>query len=112
MRVSNSSKDHWIFATGGYPEAHGEKSQERAIWAALAWGTSRPSIKGLIVWDAGDYGVIRGLRAADGHLRRATFAIMRAMKGLRESAAPVGAPAPPVDTTARKDTAKKATKKR
>jgi hypothetical protein len=113
MRVSNSSKDHWIFATGGYPEAHGEQSQERAIWAALAWGTSRPNIKGLIVWDAGDYGVIRGLRAADGHLRRATFAIMRAMKGLRESAAPAGAPtAPAVDTTARKDTTKKATAKR
>jgi hypothetical protein len=92
MSVSNSSKDHWIFATGGYPEAHGEASQERAIWAALAWGTSRPMIKGLIVSEAGDYGVIRGLRAADGHLRRATFAIMRAMKGLRESTAPDSTP--------------------
>jgi hypothetical protein len=115
MRVSNSNKDHWIFATGGYPEAHGEKSQERAIWAALAWGTSRPRIKGLIVWDAGDYGMIRGLRAADGHLRRATFAIMRAMKGLRESAAPPSAPAtaPPVttDTTARKDTTRKSARR-
>jgi hypothetical protein len=37
---------------------------------------------------------------------------MRAMKGLRESAAPVGAPAPPVDTTARKDTTKKAATRR
>jgi hypothetical protein len=112
MRVSNSPKDHWIFASGGYPEAHGEMSQERAIWAALAWGTSRPSIKGLIVWDAGDYGVIRGLRGADGHLRRATFAIMRAMKGLRESAAPAGAPTNQVDTTATRDTAKKDTAKK
>jgi hypothetical protein len=92
MSVSSSSKDHWIFAAGGYPEAHGEASQERAIWAALAWGTSRPMIKGLIVSEAGDYGVIRGLRAADGHLRRATFAIMRAMKGLRESTAPDSTP--------------------
>jgi hypothetical protein len=49
-------------------------------------------IKGLIVSEAGDYGVIRGLRAADGHLRRATFAIMRAMKGLRESTAPDSTP--------------------
>jgi hypothetical protein len=104
MRVSSSAKDHWIFATGGYPEAHGEKSQERAIWAALAWGTSRPNIKGLIVWDAGDYGMIRGLRGADGHFRRATFAIMRALKGLRESAAPPSAPQIRADT-AKKDTA-------
>ncbi len=112
MRVSNSPKDHWIFASGGYPEAHGEQSQERAIWAALAWGTSRPSIKGIIVWDAGDYGIIRGLRAADGHLRRATFAIMRAMKGLRESAAPAVVPAVAPDTGVKKDTAKKASTKK
>ena len=60
-------------------------------------------------WAAGDYGMIRGLRAADGHLRRATFAIMRAMKGLRESAAPAVPTAPPVDTVARKDTTRKRT---
>ena len=67
----DSPKEHWVFAAGGYPEAHGEASQERAVWAALAWATSRPSIKGLIVSEAGDYGSITGLRAADGHLRRA-----------------------------------------
>jgi hypothetical protein len=88
MQASRSRKPHWVFAAGGYPEAHGEASQMRAIWAALAWATSRPAIKGLIVSEAGDYGVIRGLRAADGHLRRATFAVMNAMRGLRESAAP------------------------
>ncbi len=88
MQTARSPKEHWVFATGGYPEAHGEASQERAVWAALAWATSRPQIKGVIIDEAGDYGTIRGLRAADGHLRRATFAVMRAMKGLRESAAP------------------------
>ncbi|MEO8561208.1 MAG: hypothetical protein ABI601_03975 [bacterium] len=87
MRESVSTKDHWVFAAGGFPEAHGEASQERAIWAALAWATSRPSIKGLLVREAGDYGSITGLRAPDGHLRRATFAVMRAMRGVRESAA-------------------------
>ena len=70
MRESNSTKEHWVFAAGGFPEAHGEASQERAIWAALAWATSRPAIKGLIVSEAGDYGTITGLRAPDGHLRR------------------------------------------
>ena len=88
MQASRSRKEHWVFAAGGYPEAHGEASQLRAVWASLAWATSRPAIKGLIVSEAGDYGVIRGLRAADGHLRRATFAVMSAMRGLRESAAP------------------------
>jgi hypothetical protein len=87
MRESRSTKDHWVFAAGGYPDAHGEPSQERAIWAALAWATSRPAIKGLVVSEAGDYGSVTGLRAPDGHLRRAAFAVMTAMRGLRESQA-------------------------
>lgn len=93
MRESRSIKDHWVFASGGFPEAHGEASQERAVWDALAWATSRPAIKGLVVSEAGDYGTIRGVRAADGHLRRVAFAIMRAVKGLRETAAPDSTPA-------------------
>ena len=36
---------------------------------------------------------IRGIRAADGHLRRVAFAIMRAIKGLKETAAPDSTPA-------------------
>jgi len=87
MRESRSPKDHWVFAAGGFPEAHGEVSQERAVWAAIAWATSRPAIKGLIVSEAGDYGSITGLRAPDGHLRRATYAVMTAMRGYREARA-------------------------
>ncbi len=60
-------------------------SQERAIWAALAWATSRPAIKGIVVNEAGDYGTITGLRAPDGHLRRATYAVMAAMRAMRET---------------------------
>lgn len=93
MREARSTKDHWVYAAGGFPAAHGEASQERAVWAALAWATSRPAIKGLIVTEAGDYGTIRGIRAADGHLRQVAFAIMRAMKGLKETAAPDSTPA-------------------
>jgi hypothetical protein len=88
MRESRSSKDHWVFNVSGFPEAHGESSQERAVWDALAWATSRPAIKGLIAAESGDYGTIRGIRASDGRLRQVAFAIMRAMKGLRETAAP------------------------
>ncbi len=93
MAESASTKDHWVFAVGGFPEAHGELSQERAVWSALAWATTRPLIKGVIVAEAGDYGTIRGIRAADGHLRLVAFAIMRAKKGLRETAAPDSTPA-------------------
>src|SRR5829696_2261981 len=87
MRESRSTKDHWVFAAGGYPEAHGEASQERALWAALVWATSRPSIKGLIVSEAGDYGSITGLRSPDGHLRRVAFTVMAAMRGVKETRA-------------------------
>ena len=102
MHESRSTKEHWVWAAGGYPAAHGEESQERSVWTSIAWATTRPAIKGVIVNEAGDYGVIRGLRAADGHLRRAAFAVMRAMKGLRESAAPGIVPdsAPPAATGA------------
>ncbi len=93
MRESRSTKDHWVFSVTGFPEAHGEASQERAVWDALAWATSRPDIKGLIVAESGDYGTIRGIRASDGRLRQVAFAIMRAMKGLRETAAPDSTPA-------------------
>jgi hypothetical protein len=86
MRAMPPTKDHWVFATGGYPLAYGEKSQERAIWHVLAWATDHAAIKGLVVYEAGDYGQARGLRAPNGRLRSATFAVMRAIRGIRESA--------------------------
>ena len=85
MRVTPSNKPHWVFATGGYPLAYGELSQERAIWQVLAWATDRPMIKGLVVYEAGDYGQSRGLRAPNGRLRRAAGAVMRGIRGLKES---------------------------
>jgi hypothetical protein len=88
VRVSPPVKDHWVFASGGYPLAYGERSQEQAIWAALAWSTARQWIKGVIVYEAGDYGQSRGLRAPSGRLRPATLAVMRALRGLKETAQP------------------------
>ena len=88
MRVSPPVKDHWVFATGGYPLAHGELAQSEAIWGTLAWATGRPAIKGVIVYEAGDYGLSRGLRAPSGRLRRAGIAVARAVRGLREAARP------------------------
>jgi uncharacterized membrane protein len=86
MSVMRPRKEHWVFAAGGYPLAYGERSQEEAVWEVLAWATDRPVIKGLVVYEAGDYGQARGLRAPNGRLRPAAAAVMRAMRGLRESA--------------------------
>jgi hypothetical protein len=85
MRATPSRKEHWVFATGGYPLAYGEASQEEAIWEVLAWATDHPVIKGAIVYEAGDYGEARGLRAPNGRLRPATKFVTRAIQQLRES---------------------------
>jgi len=79
-------KEHWIFATGGYPLAFGERSQENAVWEVLAWGTDHPAIKGAIIYEAGDYGVARGLRAPNGRTRPVTLRVIKAIQQLRESA--------------------------
>lgn len=81
-------KPHWVFNAGGFPAVHGEKSQELAIWGALAWATAQAPIKGLIVGEAGDYDSERGLRAPNGRLRPAVAMMTRARAGLREAAAP------------------------
>lgn len=84
-RFPNRPKPHWVFAAGGYPIAHGEESQELALWGVLAWATAQAPIKGLVVTEAGDYNVLRGLRAAGGNYRSAVGAVMRAQKGLKET---------------------------
>jgi hypothetical protein len=86
MQEYPNPKEHWVFAAGGYPLVHGEENQERAIWDVLAWATAEPAIKGLVVYEAGDYNTVRGLRAPGGRLRPVTDAILRAEKGLRAGA--------------------------
>ncbi len=85
--AGQTPKENWVFATYGYPVSHGEINQERAIWSTLAWATSRPTVKGVIVADAADYGAVTGLRAPSGRLRHAATAVARAAKSLRETAA-------------------------
>jgi len=81
----NRPKPHWVFSAGGYPIAHGEESQALALWGVMAWATSQSPIKGLVVTEAGDYNVLRGLRNARGKYRSAVAAVMRAQRGLRET---------------------------
>ena len=85
MRQFPKPKEHWVFAAGGYPLAHGEQNQLRTFRGILAWATAEPAIKGLVVYEGGDYNTVRGLRAAGGRLRPATGEIIQAEKGLRAS---------------------------
>jgi hypothetical protein len=85
MRAAHPTKPQWVWAVQGLPMAHGEANQERTLWGTLAWATARSTIKGLIVAEAGDYETTTGLRAPDGRLRRAAFALARAVKALRET---------------------------
>ena len=78
-------KEHWVFASGGYPLVHGELSQQRAIWGTLAWATAQAPIKGLVVYEGGDYNTVRGIRAAGGRLRPVFNKLVEAEKGLRAS---------------------------
>jgi len=90
MRAASESggplKEHWVVVSA-YPATHGEASQERAIWGALAWATSRPEVRGLVVAEAGDYDEQQGLRMPGGELRPAVRAVTRALRGLRETTA-------------------------
>ena len=89
MRIPTSrTKNHWVFASGGFPGVHGEGSQEAAIWGTAAWATTQPLIRGMVVYEAGDYDAIRGLRAPDGRLRSAVAALQRARESLREVITP------------------------
>jgi hypothetical protein len=85
MKTMPPVKDHWVFAVGGYPLNEGEVTQSRAIWQALAWATGHSMIKGLVVYEASDYGQARGLRAPNGRLRSAAAFVATAIRRLRES---------------------------
>jgi hypothetical protein len=83
MKQFPKPKEHWVFAAGGYPLVHGEESQRLAILDIFAWATAEPAIKGLVVYEGGDYNTVRGLRAPGGRLRPATAEVIKAEKGLR-----------------------------
>jgi hypothetical protein len=85
IRATRSPKEHWVWSAGTLPAVHGETSQERAIGKMLSWATNRPTIRGFIVAEAGDYDTTIGLRAPSRRLRPATAAIARAVTALREN---------------------------
>ena len=79
-----SGKEHWILEAGGYPTAHGELSQARALWGILAWATNHPAVKGVIAFEASDYATRLGLQTPSGRLRLAAGTLKRAIAGLGE----------------------------
>jgi hypothetical protein len=80
MQRTGTAKEHWLFRAGGAPSIHGDASQEFAVAALLSWAMGRSGMRGAIVTHAGDYGSMRGLRAASGRLRSATSIVFRAAK--------------------------------
>jgi hypothetical protein len=85
MQAYPPRKPHWVFGAGGYPLAHGEGSQDRAIWAALTWATAHSDVRGLVVTEANDYGQAMGVRAPNGHFRKTAVTLQRAIRALDES---------------------------
>ena len=89
MRVAalerTASKPHWVLGVRAYPLVHGERSQLAAIWGTIAWATTQPQLRGVIVADAADYARISGLRATGGRLRPATGAVAAAVRLMRET---------------------------
>ena len=74
-----------VLAAGGFPLAHGERSQREALWGTLAWATTHPEVRGVILADAADYGRITGLRATGGRLRPAVPLLAQGVRLLRET---------------------------
>ncbi len=87
LRAQGRPKSNWIYSAGGYPIAHGERSQAEALHGVLAWATAQPTIVGVVIDEAGDYDSQNGLRSPDGRLRSALQELTRAMRSEYESAA-------------------------
>lgn len=85
LRAHPPRKPHWVFGAGGYPLAHGETSQQRAIWSALAWATAHMEVRGLIVTEANDYGQAMGIRSPTDRYRAGAGSVRKALRALRET---------------------------
>ena len=77
--------EHWLLEVSAWPMVFGERNQERAIWGALTWASRRPSVRGVVVHAASDYGAPVGLRSVSGRVRPAGHRLASAVRGLREA---------------------------
>src|SRR5690606_38243703 len=87
MRLaSDASVEHWLLEVSAWPTVFGERNQERALWGTLAWASRQPSVRGIVVHAASDYGAPVGLRATSGRVRPAGYRLASAIRGLSEAA--------------------------
>jgi hypothetical protein len=80
-----SRKDQWVFSARAFPRVFGERNQERATWGMLAWATSQPRVRAIILDAAGDYETLDGLRDPGGRLRPVVGRVARAREALAET---------------------------
>ncbi|MCC6928019.1 MAG: hypothetical protein IT359_03400 [Gemmatimonadaceae bacterium] len=83
--MRRTTKEQWVFSARGYPRTFGERNQERALWGVVAWATTQPRMRAVIIDGAGDYDTLDGLRAPGGRLRPAATTVARAAQALAES---------------------------
>jgi hypothetical protein len=84
--TSGRPMEHWLLEVSAWPVIFGERNQERALWGTLAWASRQPSVRGVVVHAAADYGAPVGLRAVSGRVRPAGRRLGSAVRGLREAA--------------------------
>ncbi|HJU90649.1 MAG TPA: hypothetical protein VJ672_14760 [Gemmatimonadaceae bacterium] len=85
MQATPPAKPVWVLEAGGFPTVHGDASLSRTLLGALAWATRRPTVRGVIVYEASDYQARMGLRAPGGRIRPAATSLSRAVRALGES---------------------------
>ena len=85
LRAYPPRKSHWVFGAGGFPLAHGEQSQDRALLASLSWATAHIEVRGLVAVEANDYGQATGVRAPNGRYRKAAYTLRNSIRALDET---------------------------
>lgn len=83
--MRETPKEQWILSARAAPRTFGERNQARAVWGVLAWATSQPRIRTVIVEGAGDYDALVGLRDPGGRLRPVVASVARAREVLAET---------------------------
>ena len=84
--MRRSKKEQWIWGVRGFPQTFGEANQQLTIWGVVAWATSQPQVRTVIVDGAGDYETLVGMRAPGGRLRSVVASVARARRALAETA--------------------------
>lgn len=87
MRLTpGSPMEHWLLEVAAWPAVFGDHNQERAVWGTLAWASRQPTLRGVLVHAAADYGQPVGLRAVSGRIRPAAVRMGAATRAFQEAA--------------------------